>query len=133
MTKILYMGNNFVALEVLKWLKDRNEDITGLVVHPTEKSKYGEEIIQASGLSPERIFSGAEVNQAGFLERTRELSPDIILSIFFNYILKGEIIKVPRLGCINLHPAYLPNGKGQYPNIWSIVEEIPAGATFLWC
>ncbi len=129
MTKILYMGNNFVALEVLKWLKDKNEDVAGLAVHPPEKSKYGEEIRRASGLSPELIFSGTELNRAGFLEKIKELEPDIILSIFFNYILRGEIINVPRLGCINLHPAYLPYGRGQYPNVWSIIEGTPTGAT----
>jgi methionyl-tRNA formyltransferase len=129
MTKILYMGNNLVALEVLRWLKQKHENIAGLVVHPPEKSKHGEEIIHASGLSPEAIFHGTEINQAGFLDIIKEMKPDIILSIFFNYILRGEFIKIPRLGCINLHPAYLPYGRGQYPNVWSIVEETPAGAT----
>ena len=129
MLKILYMGNNLVALEVLKWLKGRNEDIAGLMVHPSDKSKYGEEIVKASGLSPAYIFSGTDVNTAAFLKKARVLNPDIILSVFFNYILKREIIGVPRLGCINLHPAYLPYGKGQYPNVWSIVEGTLAGAT----
>jgi methionyl-tRNA formyltransferase len=129
MVKILYMGNNLVALEVLKWLKGRHENIAGLVVHPPEKSKYGEEIISASGLSPEAIFRGTEINQAKFLDIIQEVKPDIILSIFFNYILQRELIEIPRLGCVNLHPAYLPYGRGQYPNVWSIVEETPAGVT----
>jgi methionyl-tRNA formyltransferase len=129
MVKILYMGNNLVALEVLKWLKGRHENIAGLVVHPPEKSKYGEEIIRVSGLSSEAISRGTEINQAEFLDIIKEMKPDIILSIFFNYILQRELIEIPRLGCINLHPAYLPYGRGQYPNVWNIVEETPAGVT----
>lgn len=129
MTRVLYMGNNLVALEVLKWLKDRNENIVGLVVHPPGKRKYGEEIIHISGLPTELVFSGTEINQTNFLAKMRELKPDIILSIFFGYILGKELIQIPGKGCINLHPAYLPYGKGQYPNVWSIVEETPAGAT----
>lgn len=129
MIRILYMGNNLVALEVLKWLKDKNENIVGLVVHPPEKRKYGEEIIHTSGLPTEFIFSGTEINQTNFLDRMRELKPEIILSILFDYILRKELIQIPRMGCINLHPAYLPFGRGQYPNVWSIVEETPAGAT----
>lgn len=129
MTRVLYMGNNLVALQVLRWLKGRNENIVGLVVHPPEKRKYGEEIIHTSGLPTELIFSETDINQASFLDRMRELKPDIILSIFFGYILRKEFIQIPSMGCINLHPAYLPYGKGQYPNVWSIVEETPAGAT----
>jgi len=129
MIRILYMGNNFVALEVLKWLKQRNENIVGLVVHPPEKRKYGEEIIRASGLPSEFIFSGTEINQTQFLDRMRELKPDIILSVLFDYVLREGLIRIPSMGCINLHPAYLPYGRGQYPNVWSIVEQTPAGAT----
>jgi methionyl-tRNA formyltransferase len=32
-------------------------------------------------------------------------------------------------GCINLHPAFLPYNRGNYPNVWSIVEKTPAGVT----
>lgn len=127
--RILYMGNNLVALEVLKWLKQRNENIVGLVVHPPEKRRYGEEIIRASGLPSKFIFSGTEINQTRFLDTMRELKPDIILSILFDYVLGKELINIPPMGCINLHPAYLPYGRGQYPNVWSIVERTPAGAT----
>jgi len=129
MIRILYMGNNLAGLEVLKWLKDRNENIVGLVVHPPEKRKYGEEIIHTSGLPSEFIFSGVEINQTNFLDRMRELKPEIILSIFFHYTLRNELMQIPRLGCLNLHPAYLPYGKGPYPNVWSIVDRTPAGAT----
>lgn len=30
---------------------------------------------------------------------------------------------------LNLHPSYLPYNKGANPNVWSIVEGTPAGAT----
>jgi methionyl-tRNA formyltransferase len=30
---------------------------------------------------------------------------------------------------VNLHPGYLPFNRGAYPNVWSIVERTPAGAT----
>ena len=30
---------------------------------------------------------------------------------------------------INVHPSYLPFNRGAYPNVWSIVDSTPAGAT----
>lgn len=129
MISIVYMGNNLVGLEILKWLKSRNESVVALVVHPPEKRKYGEEIIHTSGLTTEFIFFGTDINKPDFLNRVREMKPDLILSIFFDYILGKELIEIPHLGCINLHPACLPYNRGQFPNVWSIVEETPAGAT----
>ena len=32
-------------------------------------------------------------------------------------------------GCVNCHPALLPYNRGQYPNVWSIIENTPAGVT----
>lgn len=127
--RILYMGNNLVGFKVLKYLKEKGENIVGVVVHPDEKAKYREEILQVAQVGVENTFWGNELDDDSIVARIKALKPDIILSVLFDYILKRNIIEIPPMGCINLHPAYLPFNKGQYPNVWSIVEETPAGAT----
>ena len=54
---------------------------------------------------------------------------DYLIMSGFEYKLPLEIIDAPEQGCLNLHPGYLPAGRGYYPNVWSIVEDLPAGAT----
>ena len=127
--RILYMGNNWVGWQVLKWLKTQHEQIAGLVVHPTQKQRYGKEIIEAAGLPSERIFEGPRLTQPEVVASIRRLEPDIGLSILFDYILKPELISIFPKGVINLHPAYLPYNRGQYPNVWSIIEGTPSGVT----
>jgi methionyl-tRNA formyltransferase len=57
------------------------------------------------------------------------LQADLALSVFFDYVLRPEVLRLFPRGAINLHPAYLPWNRGQFPNVWSIVERTPAGVT----
>lgn len=127
--RILYLGNNRVGYEVLRRLKSSGEDIVGLVVHPPDKRKYGEEIIAAADFDGTPLIYGDSLRDPETLRRIQSLEPDLGLSVFFGYILKQELLDLLPSGCINLHPAYLPYNRGAHPNVWSIVEGSPAGAT----
>jgi len=127
--RILYLGNNWVGWQVLKWLKKQSEEIVGLVVHPPHNQKYGSEILKAADLPSSGVFDGSELHKPEVTKAIRDLAPDIALSVLFHYILKPEFLAVFPQGIVNLHPAYLPYNRGQYPNVWSIIEGTPAGVT----
>ncbi|WP_340106956.1 methionyl-tRNA formyltransferase [Rhodohalobacter sp. 8-1] len=48
----------------------------------------------------------------------KNLNPDIIFSLSFPYILKENILRIPKLGTINLHRSYLPKFRGGSPVFW---------------
>jgi methionyl-tRNA formyltransferase len=127
--RVLFLGNNRVGLEVLRWLKYTGTEIAGVGLHPVGKRKFGEELAATAGLSEDDILPGDRLRDPEVLERVRSLNPDMIVSVLFNYILKPELISIPKRGCINLHPSLLPWNRGQYPNVWSIIEGTPSGVT----
>jgi len=127
--RILFLGNNWIGWQVTKWLSEQNENIVGLVLNPPEKQKYAAEIVKSSRVNKENIFYGTQLNQRETLDAIKNLEPDIGLSIQFSYILKPDFIDLFPSGVINLHPAYLPYNRGAYPNVWSIIEQSPAGVT----
>ncbi len=127
--KILFLGNNWVGWQVLKWLVEQQENIVGLVLHPEDKIKYGKEIIDSSNIDKSFVFDGSKLENQDTFYAIKELKPDIGLSILFGYILKPVFIDLFPNGIINLHPSYLPYNRGQYPNVWSIIDRTPAGAT----
>lgn len=54
---------------------------------------------------------------------------EIGLSIHYPRIIKQDLLQ--RYGKMyNLHPGYLPWGRGYYPVFWALWENTPAGATF---
>lgn len=63
------------------------------------------------------------------LKLVRQIEPDIAISVGYRHIVPEDIIEIPERGILNLHPSYLPYGRGANPNVWSIVDEDPAGVT----
>ena len=53
---------------------------------------------------------------------------DIGLSVHYPKILSPEFIGRYRK-IYNIHPGYLPYGRGMYPIFWALWEQTPAGAT----
>jgi methionyl-tRNA formyltransferase len=45
----------------------------------------------------------------------RALAPDLVLSSTFPHRIPQEIVDIPRLGAVNLHPTPLPRGRGSNP------------------
>lgn len=127
--RILYLGNNRVGLEVLRHLVDLGEHLVGLVIHPEDKQRFGREIVETVGLPEDRIFLGNRLRDPEVVDAIRSLRADLGLSVLFGYILRPEFLDLFPRGVVNLHPSYLPFNRGQYPNVWSIIEKTPAGAT----
>lgn len=63
------------------------------------------------------------------LSLVKDIQPDAVVAAGYQHIVPEEILTIPERGCINVHPGYLPHGRGFYPNVWSIVEDLPVGGT----
>lgn len=127
--RILFLGNNWVAWQVAAWLKKQHDQIAGLVIHPPDKRKYVDELVDCVGVPQSCIFDGSRLRQPEVVEAITKLEADLALSVLFGYILQPEFIGLFPEGVVNLHPSFLPYNRGAYPNVWSIVDGTPAGAT----
>mgnify|MGYP006084196901 CR=1 FL=1 len=54
---------------------------------------------------------------------------DIILLAWWPYIIKEPILSLPHKYIINMHPSYLPHGRGKHPYFWNIVEKTKFGVS----
>ena len=53
---------------------------------------------------------------------------DWLLNLWGGYIFKKDILSLAK-NSLNIHPSYLPFGRGRDPVVWSIFYEEPAGAS----
>lgn len=127
--KILFMGNNRLGAQALAFLCEQGFPPVGVVLHPLEKRKYSEQFLALINTYQLPTFDGARLREPEVYEQIMLLQADLALSIMFGYILKPDFINAFPRGVLNLHPSYLPFNRGQYPNVWSIVEGTPAGVT----
>lgn len=62
------------------------------------------------------------INSEAIVEKIRYIKPDLICVAHFERIIKSEILQIPRLGCLNLHPSLLPLYRGLSPQHFPIIN-----------
>ncbi len=67
------------------------------------------------------------------LAALRAYQPDLLLTACFPRLLPREILAIPRLGSLNLHPSLLPAYRGPEPLFWQFYfGETRTGVTLHW-
>ena len=55
--KIFFFIDNWIGVQVIKYLREQQEEIIGIAVHSPEKQNYIDDIIKYSGLPEEEIYT----------------------------------------------------------------------------
>ena len=58
----------------------------------------------------------SKLNSPEFLEVIRKTQPDYIVSGYYARIFSDELLGIPKVGCVNYHPARLPHLRGLTPH-----------------
>jgi methionyl-tRNA formyltransferase len=83
--------------------------------------KYGLPVVQ-----PERL------KNKEFVDYFRGVYPDMAVVSAFGQILPHEILEIPKMGCINVHPSLLPKYRGAAPINWAVIRgEVKTGVTIM--
>jgi len=65
-------------------------------------------------------------------QQIQDLNPDLIIVSAFGHILPKEVLKIPRYGCLNVHPSLLPRWRGASPIQFTILDgDEEAGVTII--
>jgi methionyl-tRNA formyltransferase len=68
------------------------------------------------------ILQPVKTRDAAFIERLKIIKPDLVIVVAYGAFLKAEMIKIPTLGCINLHSSLLPKYRGATPVQWAVMN-----------
>jgi len=116
--KLCFMGSPQFSLPSLKILLEAGHDIPVVFSQEPKRANRGKKVQK----QPIQIFAeknGIKVifgsNLKNNIEYLKSLNLDMIIVVAFGYILPKELIKLPKLGCINLHASLLPRWRGAAP------------------
>lgn len=62
------------------------------------------------------------INSPDCVEILRSLDLDLLVTAAFGQLLRPVVLKLPRLGCINVHASLLPKYRGAAPIPWAIIN-----------
>ena len=128
MLNILFMGTPDFAKESLEAVYNSKYNIIGVVTNPDKPKGRGMKVV-ASPVKEFAIEKNIPVyqpekvkNNTEFIEKIKELNPDIICVVAYGKILPEEILNIPKYGCINVHGSLLPRYRGAAPIQWAVLN-----------
>ena len=136
---IIYMGTPEFAVPPLLELCDRGYQVKLVVTQPDKARDRGKKI-QFPPVKQAALQHGIEVlqpdrikNNEEFMQRIREIRPDLIVVAAYGKLLPTELLEIPPLGCINIHASLLPKYRGAAPIHRSIINgEETTGITLMY-
>src|ERR1044072_9422302 len=123
MTRIALRRCRQIAFDFLKFLAER-EDVEIALVVSSERQREASPG-QPSLLECARRRGCPAVLSGSSRDVERELTPttpDLLYSVYYRHILPAQVLAVPQLGCINVHPGRLPHYRGMTPTAWAILN-----------
>lgn len=110
-----YLGMNFLLHPIFAKMTELLSRFTPLKLQRKSLKRCCNE----AGIS---FAKAANVNDPKIIALLKEHEVDLIVSFYFDQILKKEIISIPEHGVVNFHPAILPDCRGLSPVIFSAVK-----------
>lgn len=68
-------------------------------------------------------------NEEDFHQFVKERNIDLLINARTRFIYKKKILKMPKLGCLNIHHGLLPDYRGTMCDLWALYEDRPTGFT----
>lgn len=125
--RIVFMGTPDFAVSCLEALIENKYNVVAVVSQPDKPKGRGNKLsptpVKELALHNNiEVFQPEKAKDPEFIEKLKEINPDLIVVVAYGHILPKSILDIPRLGCINIHGSLLPSLRGAAPIQWSIIN-----------
>ena len=136
--KVILMGSGALACPLLEGILAAGRDeLAAVVTQPDRAGGRGMQCqsceVKTLALSRHLpVFTPENASDDAFVAQLAALRPDVVVVACFGQFLKKNLLAVPRLGTINVHPSLLPKFRGASPLQWTLANgETETGVTVL--
>ncbi len=117
--KIVFLGSGLFAFPIVQKIASEFALVAIVVTKPKPRGR-GLNIAlpkvaqwaQSSGIE---VYAPENPNSETFITEIAKLYPDLFILSAYGHILGTELLRVPKLGGINIHPSLLPKYRGAAP------------------
>jgi len=134
--KLAFLGTSDFAVPTLARLCETGHEVALVVCQPDRPSGRGRQV-QDGPVKGFALSRGLDIFQPATLDdeaigRLRRLGIRAAVVVSYGLILPATLLKLPDLGCINLHGSLLPKYRGASPVAYAILRgETATGVTTL--
>jgi len=134
--RVLFMGTPDFATPTLRAL-ERSHDVVAVVTNPDRASGRGRKLsappvkilAQELGLP---VLQPKSLRKSSVQEELAAFRPDLIVVVAYGRLLPPAVLRMPPMGCVNVHASLLPAYRGAAPINWAIINgEQETGVTIM--
>ena len=131
------MGTPEFAVSSLNALTKKHE-VVAVISRPDKPKGRGKKLepTPIKKLALEKnipIFQPEKIKDENFIKILEKIQADLFVVVAYGQILSEQILKMPKLGCINVHGSLLPKYRGAAPIQWAIINgEDTTGVTIMY-
>lgn len=119
--RLVFAGTPDFAVPCLEALIAAGYPVAGVYTQPDRPAGRGRKL-QQSPVKQLALRHDLPVIQPASLKRDpdavealRALAPDLIVVVAYGLLLPSEVLRIPSLGCVNVHASLLPRWRGAAP------------------
>ncbi|MFO0752642.1 MAG: methionyl-tRNA formyltransferase [Thermodesulfovibrionales bacterium] len=124
---LVFFGTPGFAVPSLQALLDAQEEVSLVVTQPDKVKGRGrvlsappvKELALAHDLP---VLQPEKIRNTAFYGELSAVAPEFIIVVAYGKILPEEILRIPALGCINVHASLLPAYRGAGPIQWALLN-----------
>jgi methionyl-tRNA formyltransferase len=121
--RVVFVTHNELGLACLEELVELGADVRAVYTRPEREGIADQTDLAAfaseHGIPLHRIGS---VNADAVKAEIREHDPELLFVVGWSRLVDGEVLELPSVAALGMHPAPLPRGRGRAPLAWSIVK-----------
>lgn len=121
--KVVFFGTDQFGKAVLEAILESPHVVVGVITQPDRNVKrHGFSPVKKLALEKQLdLLQPEKVNQEEVREWVRKRQADVAVVASYGQILGKKLLKIPRLGCFNVHASLLPKLRGASPIAYAIL------------
>lgn len=99
-------------------------DITAVFTHEDDPGEnlWFKSVAELAAARDIPVYAPDNINHSLWVERIREMKPDIIFSFYYRSMVGKKILDIVPFGALNLHGSLLPRYRGRCPVNWVLIN-----------
>ncbi len=131
MKAIVFAYHN-IGCAGLRALLEQGFEIAAVITHDDDPQEniWFASVAELAASHNIPVYAPQDINHPLWVERLREVEPEIIFSFYYRNLISQEILDLAAAGGLNLHGSLLPRYRGRCPVNWVLVNgETETGVT----
>lgn len=121
--RVVFVTHNELGLACLEELARAGADICAIYTQPEQPEISDQtEFSTFAGRAGADLHHVESVNTPAVKDQMVSYEPDILFVVGWSRLVEPELLDIPALAALGMHPAPLPRGRGRAPLAWSLIK-----------